>query len=118
MTTQGREGATQGRTPDWLLFFRKFLKHGVAISSLVPSSAFLAKAVVRDIDWSACRCVVELGAGTGPITEAILQHAPPSCKVVIVERDPDFCARLRERFPNADIVQADAVELERILDER
>jgi phospholipid N-methyltransferase len=35
--------------------------------------------------------------------------------VLIVERDADFCARLRERFPAADIIQADALDLEQYL---
>lgn len=116
MTTDGRK--PRERTPDWLLFFTKFLRQGVAISSVTPSSPYLARAFVRDIDWAACRCVVELGAGTGPITEVILEQAPPTSQVVIIERDADFCARLRERFPKADIVQADAVEVDRVLAER
>jgi phospholipid N-methyltransferase len=62
--------------------------------------------------------VVELGAGTGPITAELLKRAPTTCKVIIVERDPDFCDRLRERFPGADIVQADAANLEQVLAER
>jgi phospholipid N-methyltransferase len=116
MTTDSRK--RRKRTPDWLLFLTKFLRQGVAISSVAPSSPFLAREFVRDIDWANCRCVVELGAGTGPITEEILKRAPATCQVIILERDADFCARLRERFPNADIVQADAVEIERVLDER
>lgn len=106
------------RAPDWLLFFTKFLRHGAAIASFVPSSPYLARAVVRRLDFAPCRCVVELGAGTGPITAELLRLAPPECRTVIVERDADFCARLRQRFPGADIAQADAAELDRLLDER
>jgi phospholipid N-methyltransferase len=106
------------RPPDWLLFFAKFLRHGAAIASFVPSSPYLARAVVRGIDFASCRCVVELGAGTGPITAELLRLAPPGCRCVIVERDADFCARLRERFPAADVVQADAADLDRLLAER
>lgn len=106
------------KTPDWLLFFTKFLRHGAAIASFVPSSKTLSRAVVRDIDWTQCKCVVELGAGTGPITAELLQVAPPQCKCLIIERDADFCVRLRERFPRADIIQADAADLDRLLDER
>ena len=105
------------RPPDWLLFFSKFLRQGRAIASFVPSSTYLARAVVEGIDFAKARCVVELGAGTGPITAELLRRAR-GCRVVIVERDPDFCARLRERFPGADIAQADAVEVERLLDQR
>jgi phospholipid N-methyltransferase len=103
------------RPPDWLLFFAKFLRHGAAIASFVPSSPFLARAVVQGIDFTDCRCVVELGAGTGPITAELLRLAPAGCRSIIIERDPDFCARLRERFPGAEVVQADAADLERIL---
>jgi phospholipid N-methyltransferase len=104
--------------PDWLLFFSKFLRHGRDIASFVPSSIWLAREVVKDIDFGAAQCVVELGAGTGPITAQLLRLAPPTCRVVVIERDADFCARLRERFPAADVVQADALELERLLDAR
>jgi phospholipid N-methyltransferase len=108
----------QKRPPDWLLFFSKFLRHGKAIASFVPSSEYLARAVVRDIDFSRCRVLVELGAGTGPITSELLRHAPSGCRALIIERDADFCDRLRERFPAADIACADAADLERLLAER
>jgi phospholipid N-methyltransferase len=106
------------RPPDWLLFLGKFFRHGKAIASFVPSSTYLARAVVEGVDWPRARCVVELGAGTGPITAELLRHAPPGCKAIILERDPDFCARLRERFPGADVAQADAADLDRVLGER
>jgi phospholipid N-methyltransferase len=105
------------RAPDWLLFFKKFVKHGKAIASFVPSSTYLARAVVRGIDFARARCVVELGAGTGPITAELLRRAG-GCRSVIVERDLDFCRRLRERFPGAEIVEADAADLDHLLTER
>jgi phospholipid N-methyltransferase len=106
------------RTPDWLLFFSKFLKHGNAIASFVPSSAHLARAVVEGIDFARASCVVELGAGTGPITAELLRRSNGTCRVLIIERDPDFCRRLRERFPGAEVVEADAADLDRLLTER
>lgn len=111
------QGAS-GRAPDWLLFFGKFLRHGAAIASFLPSSTVLSRAVAGGIDFAGCRCVVELGAGTGPITAELLRLTPPGCRTVILERDRDFCARLRERFPGADVAQADANDLEQILAER
>src|SRR5262249_8955117 len=72
------------RPPDWFLFFTKFLKHGTAIASFVPSSSYLARGVVHGIDFASARTVVELGAGTGPITAEVLRLAPPACRVVVV----------------------------------
>ena len=63
-------------------------------------------------------CLVELGAGTGPVTAELMRRSMPDCKVVVVERDPDFCRRLRQRFPDADIVQADALDFEKLLRDR
>jgi phospholipid N-methyltransferase len=106
------------RPPDWWLFFTKFLRHGTAIAAFVPSSPWLARGVVRGIDFTRARCVVELGAGTGPITAELLGRCAGRCRVLIVERDADFCRRLRDRFPSADVLQADACDLECLLAER
>jgi phospholipid N-methyltransferase len=100
------------------LFFGKFLRHGRDIASFVPSSRFLARGVVEGVDFAAARCVVELGAGTGPITAELVRRAPSGCRLLVIERDPDFCARLRERFPGVDVAEADAVDLDRLLAER
>lgn len=111
-------GPGPSRSPDWWLFLTKFLRQGTAIAALAPSSRWLARAVVAGIDFSRARCVVELGAGTGPITTELLRSAGPPCRILVIERDADFCQRLRQRFPTADIVQTDAFDLERLLDER
>ncbi|HEY8504350.1 MAG TPA: NAD-binding protein, partial [Gemmataceae bacterium] len=55
---------------------------------------------------------------TGPVTVELLKRARPQTRVVVVERDADFCQRLRQRFPGADIAQADAARLDEILAER
>jgi phospholipid N-methyltransferase len=106
--------AGQGR---WLMF-TKFLQRGKVIASVAPSSRFMVRATLRDIDFVKCQCIVELGAGTGPITAELLKRAGGNCRLLIVELDPDLCRHLRKRFPGADIVQADAADLDQILDER
>ena len=106
---------------DMALFFGKFLRHGTKIASLAPSSRFLAEATIRGIDWDSADVVVELGAGTGPITRAIADHARPECRVLALERDPDFARLLRERFAdktNVEILEADCRDLGAILADR
>src|SRR5436305_1175983 len=106
---------------DFSLFLGKFLRHGTAIASLAPSSPWLSRATVRNVDWARARVVVELGAGTGPITRVIAERARPGCKVVVLERDPDFARLLRERFPVRDdfeIIEGDVRDLAGMLSDR
>ena len=104
--------------PDWWLMLKKFVSHGTSIAAFSPSSRFLARSMVRGIDWAKAKCVVELGAGTGPITRELVRAAPPHAKLVIVERDADFCRVLRTKFPGQDVVEGDACRLDEILAHR
>lgn len=101
----------------WLMV-RKFLKHGTTIASFSPSSRFLSRAVIHGIDFEAAKVVVELGAGTGPITHELMKRVKTQTRCVIVEQDPDFCSRLRQKFPTADIVEGDAAHIDQILADR
>lgn len=106
---------------DFFLFLGKFLKHGTAIASLAPSSPWLSRTTVRNIPWDRARVVVELGAGTGPITRVLAERARPECRVIVLERDPDFARLLRERFsthPNFEVVEGDVRDLAEILRSR
>lgn len=105
-------------SPDWVLVLSKFLKHGTSIATFTPSSKYLAQQICKGIDWDQTQCIVELGAGTGPITKELVKRAKPHTKLVIVELDPDFCKRLRQKFPTVDIVEGDAAELEKLLADR
>lgn len=106
---------------DFSLFLGKFLRHGTAIASLAPSSRWLARTTVGNVVWDRARVVVELGAGTGPITRVLVEKAPPECRLVVLERDPDFAKILRERYsdrPNCDVVEGDVRDLAAIMAER
>ena len=106
---------------DATLFLGKFLRHGTSIAALAPSSPWLSRATVRNVDWGRAEVVVELGAGTGPITRVIARNARPGCKVYVLERDPDFARLLRERFParpDFEVVEGDARDLAGLLADR
>ena len=99
---------------DFTLFLGKFFRHGTKIASLAPSSVWLSRATLSNVDWSQVKVVVELGAGTGPITRVIAEHVHPETKVVVLERDADFARLLRERFAhlaNFDVVEGDVRDL-------
>ena len=54
--------------------------------------------------------VVELGPGTGPVTEALIRRGVAQERLVLVEYNPDFCQLLKRRFPRTTIVQGDAYD--------
>jgi phospholipid N-methyltransferase len=106
---------------DFSLFLGKFLRHGTKIASLAPSSRWLSRATVGNVDWANARVIVELGAGTGPITRAIADRVRPETRVIVLERDSDFAAILRERFghlANFEVIEGDARDLAAMLAER
>jgi ornithine lipid N-methyltransferase len=106
---------------DFTLFLGKFLRHGTKIASLAPSSPWLSRATVRGIDWERAKVVVELGAGTGPITRVLAERAKPDCRVIVLERDADFANLLRDRFaplPHFEVIEGDVRDLAAILADR
>ena len=106
---------------DFFLFLGKFLRHGTRIASIAPSSPWLAQATLKDVDWQRARVIIELGAGTGPITRAIAEQARPETRVIVLECDPDFVRLLRQRFthlPGFEVVAGDARDLAAILEHR
>jgi phospholipid N-methyltransferase len=109
------------RGPDWWLMMKAFLTQGKRIASFAPSSRFMARKILDGIDWATTRTIVELGAGTGPITAAMVKAAHPDTRLVVIELDPTLCGRLRDRFrgtPNVDVVLGDATKFGELLAER
>ena len=109
------------RMKENFLFFSKFLKHGITIASVWPSSNTLAKATIKQVDWEKARVIVELGAGTGAITHHVIRNLQPHTRFLAIERDIDFVRILRERFAghdNVEIVQGDVRNLDEIFKSR
>jgi phosphatidylethanolamine/phosphatidyl-N-methylethanolamine N-methyltransferase len=98
----------ESRPADFALFFKKFLAKGRTISSAVPSSKTMVAGILRHVDFSKPATIVELGAGTGPVTQEILEQLRPNQRFVAVENDADFCEVLRRRFPELTLLESDA----------
>jgi phospholipid N-methyltransferase len=100
---------------------KAFFRQGRKIASVAPSSRFMARKIIDGIDWDKARCIVELGAGTGPITAEIVKRLKPHTKLLVVELDPTLCGRLKGRFrdvANVDVVHGDATKFDQLLHER
>lgn len=86
------------------------LRSPLNTGSVVPSSRYLALAMAQAA--GSVQHIIELGAGTGPVTQALID-ARPSASLIAVELQGDLAARLRTRFPGLDVRQAPA---SRVLD--
>jgi phosphatidylethanolamine/phosphatidyl-N-methylethanolamine N-methyltransferase len=75
----------------------------------------LARAMARLVDTAMPGPIIELGPGTGPVTEALVEHGVDPARLVLVEFNPVFCRMLRNRYPAATVVQGDAYRLKHLL---
>jgi len=77
----------------------------------MPSGKVLARTMAQYVNVDSMEPVVELGPGTGAITNALIEHGVDQKRLVLVEYNPGFCALLRDRYPQATVVQGDAYAL-------
>jgi len=104
------------RLDDEVKFIRSWIEKPISTGAVMPSSRVLARAMARYVDPESNGPVIELGPGTGPVTQALVKQGIDPARLVLVEFNPDFCRLLRARYPAATVVQGDAYRLRRLLD--
>ncbi len=104
------------RLDDEVRFIRSWIERPLSIGAVTPSGKVLARTMARYVDPLSTGPVVELGPGTGPITEALVAAGVDPARLVLVEFDPTFCRILSNRYPEATLVQGDAYSLRRLLE--
>ncbi len=107
---------------DLLVFVAQVRHSGGAIGAIVPSSRALGRQMLAGLPPSgAPRRVLEVGAGTGAFTRVLMAGLGPSDTLVVVELNPTFCTRLRDRIagwarrpgsPRVELVEGDVLALE------
>jgi len=100
------------------LFIKRWLRRPLAMGAVVPSGRLLAEAMARaTIGAMEGRPghVVELGAGTGQVTKALLAAGIPPQRLALIERDPELAVFLRRHFSGPQIIEGDAARLSRLL---
>jgi phosphatidylethanolamine/phosphatidyl-N-methylethanolamine N-methyltransferase len=103
------------RLDDEVRFIRSWIEKPLSIGAVTPSSRVLARAMAAYVDPTTEGPVIELGPGTGPVTEALVAQGIDPARLILVEFDPTFCRLLRQRYPAATVVQGDAYSLKRVL---
>ena len=104
------------RLDDEVSFLRSWIERPLSTGAVTPSGKILARTMARYVDPHSDGPVVELGPGTGPVTEALVEAGVAPSRLVLVEFNPTFCRILRARYPEATLVQGDAYSLRRLLE--
>ena len=96
--------------------FLKSLVHDPrSVGAVAPSSPSLGRLMARGLHAGAR--VIEVGAGTGALTRAVLDAGVAESDLYLVESDERFVDILERRFPTARTVHGDATWLGRHLEE-
>lgn len=101
------------RFADEARFIKAWLDNPLVTGAVSPSGKVLSRTMARAVDPSVPGPIVELGPGTGPVTEALIQRGIAQDRLVLVEFDPAFCKLLARRYPRATIIEGDAYALAR-----
>src|SRR5580658_189008 len=100
--------ATARDALDNLRFLRRLIVRPRAIGAIAPSSPALARKIAGQIDPEFPGVVLELGPGTGVVTDALVARGISVNRIVAVEADPDLARLMRARFPGLQIIEGDA----------
>jgi phosphatidylethanolamine/phosphatidyl-N-methylethanolamine N-methyltransferase len=91
------------------LFIHNWMRKPLEVGALVPSGRLLSKLMAANVRAGAR--VMELGAGTGNVTRALLDNGVRPEDLYMVEQNAEFAAILRRRFPQSPVIQTDACSL-------
>ena len=98
MTTPHTAAPRRTQRFDWGLFFNESIKSFSTTASVVPSSPYLARALLRAIDFSRATIIVEVGVGTGAVTHQLLRRMRSDARLYAIDINPRFIEYLRSDF--------------------
>ena len=101
-----------------ILMVSRFLRSPSTIGAVSASSRAMARKMVAHLPTDRPVKVVELGPGTGPFTNAIVERVAKGSRVLAIDLEQTFIDRVQQRWPSVDCVCASAVDLERLVMER
>lgn len=103
------------RTSNPGLFFRRWLANPLQMGSIIPSSPALCRRIAALVERRDDQLVVELGAGTGVVSRALLASGVPAERLVVVELVPEMAQHLQGALPGVTVLRGDAFDLPALL---
>jgi len=96
------------------LFLQELLTRPATIGAICPSSRALAAGMAAQVPLDG-GLVIELGAGTGVVTQALLDHGVAPENLLVLELSARFAQRLRQRYGQLDIITGNAADLSQLV---
>lgn len=100
------------------LYFRRYLANPLQMGAVTPSSATLCRRIAEQVRRGPEEAVLEIGAGTGAVTRALLAAGVPRERLMVVEIVPEMAEHLATLLPSAQVLQGDAFALEQVVPRR
>jgi phosphatidylethanolamine/phosphatidyl-N-methylethanolamine N-methyltransferase len=102
---------------DSTVFLREWFVNPQGTGAVAPSSPQLGAAMARWLPRNPESFVLELGPGTGAVTDALLKRGLREDRLIAIEFNPNLAKLLRKRFRRAHIITGDAWDLDTLLAE-
>lgn len=111
-----RNVASHARIGELRTFFTSVVRHPRKVGAAAPTSRAVAATVGQVVPTTGAPVVLELGPGTGTLSDGIHQRLPPGARHIGIEVVPDLVEHLRARKPWMDVIHGDAAHLESLID--
>ena len=108
---QVKQRSARNGAADVLRFLRSFVTAPKRTGAQWPSGKALSRAMAEAVDLSVPGPIIELGPGTGVVTDALLARGIPPQRLVLIEFSPQFAKLIAERYPGVRLIQGDAYAL-------
>lgn len=91
-------------------FIKQYLKDKKMVGAVSPSSKFLGKKMLSNVDFSKDKLIVELGPGTGVFTDMIIEKMADDARLLVFELNDNFYNSLSARIsdPRVQIIHDSA----------
>ncbi len=100
-------------------FIKEFFKEKKQVGAIAPSSKFLMRKMLKPIDFSKSKCIVELGPGNGIFTKGILERMESDCQLFSFELNPNFYEHIKTEISDhrLKLINASAERIDQVLKE-
>ena len=91
------------------------LDNPLRVGAVAPSSGALARLMASLVRLGSGEALLELGAGTGSVTRALLEIGVPRDRLYVIELDARLHRYLQNRFPGVTVLRGNATDARDLL---